>query len=592
MTDALYFDSGEHRLFGWFHRPTLVDPKTFAVVVCKPFGYESICAHRSTRAFSEAAAALGIPTLRFDYSGTGDSSEINPGANQLALWIEDVLAAVREVQRLSGARRVYLLGFRFGALLAMLAAERSDSVAGLILIAPILNGRRFVRELRTMRLAATIGTESVNQDSGVMEVSGFLLSAATMGALAGVDLMSPRFPASSEVLVIDGTSMPVARAWSENLKRSGIDATYHALPGMVEMLMTAPQFAAVPVDMIAAMREWLSQRRASGYSVSTGVAYTDSNPGIVAMTTKALALPAPQSEPVAERPFFLEPGSLLFGIITEPPAGAALKGSVILTNAGADYHIGASGINVLLARRWARSGYVVLRMDLAGLGDSNTRPGRPDNEVFPPAAVDDIRVAVEWMRSRYGTLDLSLVGLCSGAFHAMRAAFDALPVNRAIMVNPETYFWSEGQSIYDRQTVELVRQRDTQRSGLLSPESWGRLIRGDIDLRYILGTYIGRLALALESRLRNAARRVRIPLPNDLGSQLEACIARGVRLAFVFARGEPGLDLLRLQGGISIERLGKRCRIHIIDNADHVFSKLESRETLMEILSDELSAAP
>ena len=590
MRDAIYFDSREHRLFGWYHRSTPADKKTFAVVVCKPFGYEAICAHRSIRAFSEAAAALGIPTLRFDYTGTGDSSEINPGADQLKIWVRDILAAVREVQRLSGAERVYLMGFRLGALLAILAAEQTEALAGLILIAPILNGRRLVRELRTMRLAATIGMETAN-DSGVMEVSGFLLSAATIGALAGIDLKSPRIPASCEVLVIDGASMPVARAWSEELNRSGIAATYRALPGMVEMLMTAPQFAAVPLQMLAATRDWLAQRRPQGDAALKSVAIAD--PGIAAPTTMTLALPgATRGELIAERPLFLEPDSLLFGIVTEPPEGASCKGIVILTNAGADYHIGASGINVLLARRWARAGYVVLRMDLAGLGDSHTRPGRPDNEVFPPAAVDDIRAARHWMRTRYGNHDLSLVGLCSGAFHVMQAAFAALPVKRTIMVNPETYFWSEDKSIYDRQTVELVRQRDTPRAGLLSPESWKRLVRGEIDLRYLLGTYLGRLTLALESGLRDVARRLRIPLPNDLGSQLEACGARGTRLTFVFARGEPGLELLRLQGGISLGRLGDRCRIHIIDNADHVFSKQESRKTLIEILSEELTAAP
>ena len=467
MMDAIYFDSGEHRLFGWYHRSTPADKKTFAVVVCKPFGYEAICAHRSIRAFSEAAAALGIPTLRFDYTGTGDSSEINPGADQLAIWVRDIRAAVREVQRLSGAQRVYLMGFRLGALLAILAAEQTEALAGLILIAPILDGRRLVRELRTMRLAATIGRETAN-DSGVMEVSGFLLSAATIGTLAGIDLKSPRILASCEVLVIDGASMPVARAWSEELNRSGIAATYRALPGMVEMLMTAPQFAAVPLQMLAATREWLTQRPPQGDAALKSVAYAD--PGIAAPTTMTLALPgASGGELIAERPLFLEPDLLLFGIVTEPPEGASCKGIVILTNAGADYHIGASGINVLLARRWARAGYVVLRMDLAGLGDSNTRPGRPDNEVFPPAAVDDIRAARQWMQARYGNHDLSLVGLCSGAFHAMQAAFAALPVKRTIMVNPETYFWSEDKSIYDRQTVELVRQRDTPRAGLLSP---------------------------------------------------------------------------------------------------------------------------
>jgi hypothetical protein len=72
MTIALYFDSGAHRLFGWYHRPSIDKAADFGVVVCKPFGYEAICAHRSIRVFAEAAASLGAPTLRFDYAGTGD----------------------------------------------------------------------------------------------------------------------------------------------------------------------------------------------------------------------------------------------------------------------------------------------------------------------------------------------------------------------------------------------------------------------------------------------------------------------------------------------------------------------------------------
>ena len=62
-----------------------------------------------------------------------------------------------------------------------------------------------------------------------------------------------------------------------------------------------------------------------------------------------------------------------------------------------------------IARSWTRNSYVVLRMDLAGLGDSSARPGRPDNEVYPPAAIDDIRVAIEFTRARYRVTDVARV---------------------------------------------------------------------------------------------------------------------------------------------------------------------------------------
>src|SRR5260370_30311082 len=130
LTDALYLDSGEHRVFGWHHRPRAGKRANFGLVVCKPFGYEAICAHRSVRAFAEAAASLGVPTLRFDYAGTGDSSEIDPLIDQIDVWTKDVVAAVAELQRLTGVQRVYVMGFRLGAMLATLAAGRRSPGTG------------------------------------------------------------------------------------------------------------------------------------------------------------------------------------------------------------------------------------------------------------------------------------------------------------------------------------------------------------------------------------------------------------------------------------------------------------------------------
>jgi hypothetical protein len=105
-----------------------------------------------------------------------------------------------------------------------------------------------------------------------------------------------------------------------------------------------------------------------------------------------------------------------------------------------------------------------------------------------------------------------------------------------------------------------------------------------------LNIYAHRFLLRLESTLRDGARYMRIRLPRDLGWELEEIGARGVRIVFVFAHGEPGIDLLKLQGGSSIKRLGKRCRVHIIDSADHVFSKSGPRIVMERILSDELFA--
>jgi pimeloyl-ACP methyl ester carboxylesterase len=419
---------------------------------------------------------------------------------------------------------------------------------------------------------------------GSMEVGGFTLSAATLSALGQIDLQSGPPPRSASVLIIDGNSMPVARAWAGQLAEAGVTTQYESLPGLIQMLMTAPQLTSVPQEMISATCEWLRKFRAE-----KAVPIWSDRPS---RNRSSLPLPAGASslEPGSERAIWFGTDTALFGILTEPRPSEKRRRAVIMLNAGADFHIGASGIYVGLARHWAARGYVVLRMDFAGIGDSSTRPGRPDQEVFPPSAVQDMRDAIDWLRNQLGIRDFTLCGICSGAYHALRGAVEGLPVQRLLMVNPQNYFWKEGMSITGMQVSELVGNVAVYGQRMFAASSWKRLLTGQIDVGYIAKVYLRRALLNLESLGREIARRLRIRLPSDLGWELEQIAQRGVYVVFVFARGEPGVDLLKIQGGSSVARLGDRCRVHMIDGADHVFSKAAPRAVLQRILSDELFA--
>ena len=598
---ALYFNSGEHRLFGWLHRSLNGLKADVGVVVCQPFGYEAICAHRGMRAFAEAIAAAGMPALRFDYLGTGDSPEIDPQADQLQIWTQDVLAAAEELRLRTGVRQVCLLGFRLGALLATLAASQGNTVSALVVVSPIITGRRYLRELRTTRLAASLGLDHPEppvdkQDAraGGMEVSGFAFSAATLAALAKVDLSTLQSPPLPQMLVIDGATMPVpgGRAHSPEVRGR---TTRVALPGLVEMLMTPPQFAQVPKEMIAVTLDWLLKLpgQVPAMPDRTGGQPISKSNSTGPMNELTLAGNASAPEVMrTERPVFFGADASLFGIVTQPPAGEIRRRAVILLNAGADHHIGASRLYVSMARRWAQHGYVVLRMDLAGLGDSGTRPGRAEDDVFPHEAVDDIRAAIEFLRSSYGVRDVTLAGLCSGAYHALRAAVAGLSLNRILMVNPQNYFWKPGETLQGLQLVEVVRNPGVYRERVFSLAAWKRMVTGQVNILRILKIYMQRPLLAAESTLRDIARRLHLRLPNDLGTELEEVVARGVRVVFVFARGEPGIDLLKLQAGTSVKRLAERIRLRIIDSGDHVFTRSGPRAMMEQIVSDELLARP
>jgi alpha/beta superfamily hydrolase len=392
------------------------------------------------------------------------------------------------------------------------------------------------------------------------------------------------------MLVIDRDDLPRARAWVDSLSAADVQTEYTALPGFVKMMTVGPAFALVPHAMIAAARDWLL-RFASVRSMSVNQGGVRREPGSAAAVVPTLSIPGEGVDgALSERPVRFGPGGMMFGIVTEPSGGERRRRAVVLVNNGADHHIGTTRMHVSLARRWARRGCVVLRMDLAGLGDSNTRQGRPDNEVFPPAAVEDVRVAIEFMRERYQVGDLTLAGLCSGAYHALRAGVAAVPLNRIFMGNPENFSWKEGAPIDAIPVADVVRASAVYRELALSVSHWRKLLAGKVDITRIVKIYSRRIALSLESTLRGVVRLLGVRLPSDVGWQLEQIAARGVRITIVFSRGEPGIQLLRMQGGSAIKRLGERCRVHIIDGADHTFSGSSSRAVLEKLLSDELFA--
>src|ERR1700730_1174912 len=86
-SQPLYFGPEDRPLFGWLHAAAAVNRPELGLVVVNSFANEAICAHRSVRHLAERAADAGIPALRFDYDGTGDSAGHDFDPDRLSAWL-------------------------------------------------------------------------------------------------------------------------------------------------------------------------------------------------------------------------------------------------------------------------------------------------------------------------------------------------------------------------------------------------------------------------------------------------------------------------------------------------------------------------
>lgn len=122
-------------------------------MLCAPGFEEKLWAHRVLVNAARELAACGYAVLRFDYAGHGDSDGIfEEGTVESRL--DDIMAATAYLKESSGDDNVRLLGLRFGATLAAVAAERyPDTFHGLALWAPIVRGGAHMQELLRINLA-------------------------------------------------------------------------------------------------------------------------------------------------------------------------------------------------------------------------------------------------------------------------------------------------------------------------------------------------------------------------------------------------------------------------------------------------------
>ncbi len=144
-----FFFGDRNELFGIYHAAARTAGK--AVLLCAPLGQDQIRCHRLYRQLAHALASAGMPVLRFDCYGCGDSL----GESAEVRWdrcISDTVTAANELRARSGIDHVVAFGARLGGSLA-LAAASAARLADVIVWDPVVDGHAYVATLDAMQEA-------------------------------------------------------------------------------------------------------------------------------------------------------------------------------------------------------------------------------------------------------------------------------------------------------------------------------------------------------------------------------------------------------------------------------------------------------
>jgi alpha-beta hydrolase superfamily lysophospholipase len=588
---ALYFGDRNRPLFGWLHLPEQVSPAALGLLICNPFGNEAICAHRTLRHIAERACRAGLPVLRFDYDGTGDSAGEDSDPDRVQAWLASVAQAADELRRATGLERLCLLGIRLGATLATTVAAQRNDVVGLIGIAPVVTGKAYVRELRLLERAMAakrnVSPEGAAPGTGLtdtLEAAGFVLTAPTQAALGALDLKQLEKPPAPDILILERAEMPGDGGWGRHLQAGGAQVTHKVVPGYTEMMLDSHE-SVIPEEMLTAIFDWM------------GVLLARENPAAAPPTDAGRShIPAAvlPEQALPERTVHFGRSNSLVGILSTPLAhsGSAPAGdakAIILVNSGAVHRVGPNRLYVTLARHFARRGHVVLRMDISGLGDSAPRPDAAENVVYSKHALGDLRAALDYLQREWGITNIYAMGLCSGAYNVFKAAVAELPLAGVTLINPLTFFWKEGMSLkYPEHRVadDIVRYR----TNAFRLAAWLKLLRGGVNLWELSQVIARRTHTVALTPIRATARLLNIRLEDDLPTEIRAIARRGIRLQFVFAERDPGVELLRSLGGTTVRKLSGSGALEIqtIEGADHTFTTHAMRAALLSALDRSL----
>jgi uncharacterized protein len=203
-----YIKKGEGVLYSVYHEPSTFKNDHIGVVLAYPFGQEYIRCHKMYVNLAKRLASEGFHVLRFDYSGTGDSSgDFKSVTLQESLC--DIKLAINEIKVSCSVRKIILIGARLGGTLSLLYSK-DNPIDGLVLLNPVCDGNKYLTDITDdykKWLAGSFTKERINKKDGVLS-HGFHYSSNLTKQIQSIKLEKNDFTTCIPTLLFDNELLP------------------------------------------------------------------------------------------------------------------------------------------------------------------------------------------------------------------------------------------------------------------------------------------------------------------------------------------------------------------------------------------------
>lgn len=565
---SFWIPSSGGSIFVCHHSPAPRPCPRHVFVMCPPFGEEKNKSQRLYVELARAIAARGNAVYRFDFSGTADSSGSFEKA-VLADWqknLDDVVGLARAEHPDCA---LGLIGLRFGCALTALASAGATRVRRLIHIAPVIDVPRFlkrtlrgklVKELLTngrvnsKRLAGEDGTSQP-----VIDLDGFPLARRLEQELMGLGVPDGGTLSATNILIVHAARNPkltedenalhghYAKAGAEVSVRKVAAEPYwsvHGIPPFDVIVRTI-------VDWIGV--EGAPEGRNAHHARTGGGAPSPSRHYSIATGDgREIAVDVGGNDARISAVLHVPGG-------WKGPSDAA----VVMLHGWAGYRIGPHQMLVSAAREFCRRGYLAVRIDVRGRGNSGGEVGDTSVQTMR----EDAGAAVRYLHAHYKPGRLVLLGQCAAGNAILGAdeadgfvVWSAPPVDQSIR-------------------AKLRKMRFVLRQYLAKAsrgETWLKLARGELNSALIREALVGHF------------RRGAMPAGSG-AQQLAGNRLSGKPCLMIYGELDPDAKPARAMLGALCRRAGLATEFRIIRGANHSFYSLAWEKEVIDSTADWLA---